>query len=53
VKDVKSGEMLTLDNLRAIRPGLGLPTKPLEQLLGKRVVRDVRRGTAAAWDLLS
>ncbi len=53
VKDMKSGEILTRENLRAIRPGLGLPTKFLDQLLGKQVVRDVRRGTAAAWDLLS
>ena len=52
VKDMKSGEILTRENLRAIRPGRGLPTKFFEQLLGKRVVRDVRRGTAATWDLL-
>ena len=52
VKDLKAGEMLTRENLRAIRPGLGLPIKYIDQLLGKRVVRDVRRGTAAAWDLL-
>jgi pseudaminic acid synthase len=52
VKDMKSGEILTRENLRAIRPGRGLPTKFFEQLLGKRVVHDVRRGTAATWDLL-
>jgi sialic acid synthase SpsE len=52
VKDMRSGEKLTRENLRAIRPGLGLPTKYFDQLLGKRVVCDVRRGTAAAWDLL-
>ncbi len=52
VKDMKSGETLTRENLRAIRPGLGLPPKCFDQLLGKRVIRDVRRGTAATWDLL-
>jgi len=49
---MKAGEVLTRENLRAIRPGLGLPPKFLDQLLGKQVARDVRRGTAAAWDLL-
>jgi sialic acid synthase SpsE len=52
VEDIKAGTVLTAENLRAIRPGLGLPTKYLPQLLGKRVSRDVTRGTAASWDLL-
>ncbi len=52
VEDMKAGEMLTAANLRAIRPGLGLPPKFLEQLVGKRVTRAVPRGTAASWDLI-
>ena len=52
VKDLKAGEVLTKNNLRAIRPGLGLPTKYLEVVLGKRVSKDVPRGTAMGWDLL-
>jgi N-acetylneuraminate synthase len=52
VKDLKAGEALTRDNVRSIRPGLGLPTKYLEQVLGRRVRRDVARGTALTWDLL-
>ena len=51
VKDVKAGDLLNADNLRAIRPGLGLPPKYFDQLLGRRVVRDVARGTAASWDM--
>jgi len=46
VKDLKAGDVLTRENVRAIRPGLGLPTKHLEYLLGKAVKRDVKRGTA-------
>lgn len=53
VEDVKTGEVLTPSNLRAIRPGLGLPPKYLEVLLGKRVSRDVARGTAVSWDLIA
>ncbi len=52
VQDLKAGEALTLQNTRAIRPGLGLPPKYLESLLGRVVRQDVRRGTAIAWDLL-
>lgn len=52
VEDLKTGDELTRRNLRAIRPGLGLPTKYLEVFLGKRVKCDVKRGTALAWDLI-
>ena len=52
VKDMKAGEKLTHENLRAIRPGLGLPTKYLEDVIGKILKQDVKRGTALEWDLL-
>jgi len=53
VQDLKTGDVLTEKNVRAIRPGLGLPPKYLEQLLGKSVKRDVARGTALDWSLLA
>lgn len=53
VKDLKAGDVLTKDNVRAIRPGLGLPTKYLDVVLGKTVSFDVVRGTALNWALLS
>ena len=52
VNDIRAGESLTADNLRAIRPGYGLPPKFYDLLLGKRVARDIKRGTPASWDLL-
>ena len=52
VKDLQAGETLTAENLRAIRPGLGLPTKYLEQVLGKTVRQSVARGTALNWDMM-
>ncbi|MDP3086744.1 MAG: pseudaminic acid synthase [Methylotenera sp.] len=52
VRDIKAGDMLTRENVRAIRPGLGLPTKYLEMVLGKTVQQDVKRGTALGWELL-
>lgn len=51
-EDLKAGDVLTARNLRAIRPGLGLPPKFIDQLMGRRVVRAVKRGTPAHWDLI-
>jgi pseudaminic acid synthase len=52
VQDLKAGDVLTKENLRAIRPGLGMPTKYLETVLGKTVKQDVKRGTGLTWELL-
>ncbi len=50
--DLKAGDMLTPQNLRAIRPGYGLPPKFLDQLLGRRVAKDAKKGTPMGWDLI-
>lgn len=52
VRDLKAGELLDASSVRAIRPGLGLPCKYLELVLGKRVSRDVTRGTPLSFDLI-
>lgn len=52
VQDMKKGDVLTTDNVRAIRPGLGLSTKYIDMVLGKTVKQDVARGTALRMDLL-
>ena len=51
-EDLAAGEVLTVRNLRAIRPGYGLAPRYLQMLLGKRVSRPVVRGTPMSWDLL-
>ena len=50
---MRAGDVFTTVNLRAIRPGLGLPPKYFDVLLGKRVGRAVKRGTRVTWDLLA
>ncbi len=50
--DLKAGDVLTAENLRRIRPGLGLPSKYYDMLLGRRVSRDVAKGTPVTWNLL-
>ena len=51
-RDMLAGELFTTANLRAIRPGLGLPPKYYEMLLGKRVNRAVKRGTPTSLDMI-
>ncbi|WP_221766494.1 pseudaminic acid synthase [Chlorobium phaeovibrioides] len=52
VQDMKKGDVLTSENVRAIRPGLGLPAKYIEMVLGKCVRKNIARGTALNMDLL-
>lgn len=51
VEDLQKGDAITSKNLRAIRPGLGLPIKFRSELLGKRVNADIKRGTPASWNI--
>lgn len=50
VVDVREGELLTAENVRSIRPGLGLAPKYLDVVLGKRASRPLRRGKPLAWE---
>ncbi len=52
VADVARGEALTPANVRSIRPGFGMPPKQLHAVLGRRAVRDLKRGEPLAWDML-
>lgn len=51
-EDLKMGDVLTTANLRCVRPGLGLPPKHYEELLGRRVNQNVKRGTPMSWGLV-
>lgn len=51
-QNLKAGDMLTPENLRCVRPGMGLAPKHYDMLLGRRVNRDVRKGTPMEWCLL-
>jgi len=52
VKDIKAGEKFTPENIRSIRPGMGLAPKHYEEILGKIAAKDLERGTPLAWDLI-
>ena len=42
---MKKGDLLSDENIRRIRPGYGLPPKYYDQVIGKRVLCDLKRGT--------
>lgn len=52
-QDVKAGDVLTPENVRVVRPGLGLHPRHYEQVLGRRVKQDTKLGTAVSWELLA
>jgi pseudaminic acid synthase len=51
-KDICKGEALTHDNVRIIRPGLGLEPKHLESVLGMTTRTNLVRGTPLKWEYI-
>lgn len=51
-KDMQAGDIFTAENLRSVRPGLGLAPKYLPQFLGRKVKQDVPMGTPLSWELI-
>lgn len=43
-EDMKAGDIITEKNVRSVRPGYGLHSKYLHDLLGKKVNRDLQKG---------
>lgn len=52
VKDVLAGELVTSENVRAIRPGGGCAPKFLEEMLGKKFNKNYLTGTPMQLELL-
>jgi N-acetylneuraminate synthase len=51
-QDMEKGDIFSPQNMRSIRPGMGLPPKFYDQLLGKKINQQVTKGTPLSWDLL-
>ncbi len=49
VKDIRRGERFTPENVRSIRPGIGLHTKYYADILGKTAKCDIEKGTPMDW----
>ncbi|MBT9585611.1 pseudaminic acid synthase [bacterium] len=50
--DLRAGQTLDASNVRVVRPGLGLHPRYLDTVLGRKVTRDVSKGTPVQWDIL-
>lgn len=52
VKDLKIGEIITADDVRSVRPGFGVSPKFYNDILGKKVLKDIKKNTAVSYDLI-
>jgi len=52
VRDMKAGDVFTEENVRSIRPGYGLHTRYLTEVLGRVAGCDIKRGTPLSWELI-
>jgi pseudaminic acid synthase len=53
VKDIKSGELFTKQNVRSIRPADGLHPRHLDEILGKSAACDLEQGTPLSWSVVA
>lgn len=52
VKDINQEEKFTLENVRSIRPGIGLEPKDLGKCIGKKAKRDIKKGEPLYLDMI-
>jgi pseudaminic acid synthase len=53
VQDINAGEIVTKEHIRRIRPGFGLAPKFFDDIVGKRTKKDIQKGTATSWELIT
>lgn len=46
IETLKKGDVITKESVRSIRPGYGLPPKELDNILGKKVNRNIEKNCA-------
>lgn len=51
-QDMCAGDIFNAENLRIVRPGMGLAPRYYADILGMRITRDATRGTALNWELV-
>jgi len=50
MRDMKAGEIVKEQDIRRIRPGIGIEPKHFSALVGKKLKADVTRGTPTNWE---
>ncbi len=51
-RDVEAGEVLTIDDVRSVRPAHGIGPENLPAVLGRTAARRLEMGTPFAWDMV-
>lgn len=51
-ESIKQGEVITEENMRSIRPGYGIHPRHYEEILGKKVTKDINKGTPVDWSYI-
>jgi pseudaminic acid synthase len=52
VSDMAKGETFSKENIRSIRPGFGLSPKHLKDIIGKKAITSLEKGTPVSWDII-
>ncbi len=52
VKNMRAGTMITSDAIKSVRPGYGIAPRFCTEVAGRRVTRDVVKGTPVSWELI-
>lgn len=52
VEDIKAGEALTENNVRSIRPGFGMHPRYYHEVLGRKALKSIERGSALRFELI-
>jgi pseudaminic acid synthase len=50
-EDMQAGDSISHSNMRCLRPGLGLPPKYLDIIIGRRVNINLKKGTPVSWEI--
>ena len=51
-RDMKAGEVISMENIRIIRPGNGLESRYLDIILGRKLQQDTIAGTPLSWNII-
>lgn len=49
IRDLKAGEKIGPDDIKSVRPGLGLPPKEIDAIYGLKLISNVKMGTPVSW----
>lgn len=53
VRDLPAGAVIKAEDIRRIRPGMGLAPKYFDELVGRRLKLNVMRGAPVSWDVVN